>query len=101
MDNEVVFSQNDPRVIHDAAIKRSRVQAWLGEQGLDGLVISRRDHFAWITCGGDNHVLKNSEVGVGHLVITPEKCYLVAHSMDALRIFEEQAPGQGYELVSL
>lgn len=101
MEDEMVFSQNDPRVIRDAAIKRERVQTWLKERGLDGVIISRRDHFAWITSGGDNHVLKNSEVGVGHLVITPEKHYLVAHSMDALRIFEEQIPGQGYELVSL
>lgn len=99
--DEVVFSQNDPRVIRDAAMKRERVQTWLRERGLGGVIISRRDHFAWITCGGDNHVLKNSEIGVGHLVITPEKCYLVAHSMDALRLFEEQIPGQGYELVSL
>jgi antitoxin VapB len=101
MEDEMVFSQNDPRVIRDAAIKRERVQTWLRERGLDGVIISRRDHFAWITCGGDNHVLKNSDIGVGHLVITPQKCYLVAHSMDALRLFEEQVPGQGYELVSL
>lgn len=99
--DEVVFSQNDPRVIRDAAMKRERVQTWLRERGLDGVIVSCRDHFAWITCGGDNHVLKNSEIGVGHLAITPEKCYLVAHSMDALRLFEEQIPGQGYELVSL
>ncbi len=98
---EVVFSQDDARVRADAALKRERVRMWLEENGLDGVIISRQDQFAWITSGGDNHVLKNSEIGVGHVVITPTQHYLLAHSMDALRLYEEQIPGQEYELVSL
>jgi len=99
--NEVLFPQTDPRVIADAALKRERIRSWLERTGLDGVIISRRDQFAWVTSGGDNHVLKNTEVGVGHVVITPTHHYLLAHSMDALRLYEEQVPGQGYELISL
>ncbi len=92
---------HDPRVIADAVEKRERVRAYLAQNHLDGVVISRRDQFAWVTSGGDNRVLNNSETGFGSLVITRDHQYLVAHSMDAARIFAEQIPGQGYELVSL
>jgi Xaa-Pro dipeptidase len=40
-------------------------------------------------------------MGFGTIVITKDKAWLVAQSMDAARLFEEQAAGQGYELVTL
>ncbi len=99
--DQVPFGMDDPRVIADAELKRQRVRAWLAREGLDGVVISRREHFAWLTSGGDSHVLKNSEIGVGHLVVTRDRQYLLAHSMDAARLAEEQVSGQDYELVIL
>ena len=87
-------------VTNDAEIKLSRVRDYLSKKGLDGLLISTREHFAWITGGGDSHVVRNSDIGFGTVVITKEKAWLVAHSMDAARLFEEQIPGQGYELVT-
>jgi len=87
------------RVIEDAALKRERVRVWLTKKGLDGVVITRRDNFAWLTGGGDNRVIESTEIGVGSAVITPQEQFLVAHSMDADRLIEEQVSGQGYELV--
>jgi antitoxin VapB len=93
---------DDPLVVKDALEKQERVRDWLSRIGADGVIISRRDQFAWLTSGGDNRVLNNSENGFGHLVITKGgKQYLVAQSMDAARLLEEQAPNQGYEMVSL
>jgi Xaa-Pro dipeptidase len=92
---------DDDWVRRDAAEKLRRLRSWLAQAGLAGVLLSRRDNFAWITSGGDSRVLNNSEAGFGHLLITPERHYLLAHSMDAARLFEEQVPGQGYELVSL
>jgi Xaa-Pro aminopeptidase len=88
-------------VRRDAAEKLHRLRVWLARAGLSGVLLSRRDNFAWATAGGDSRVLNNSEAGFGHLLVTPERHYLLAHSMDAARLFEEQVPGQGYELVSL
>jgi Xaa-Pro dipeptidase len=94
--------ETDPaRLAADAAARRERLRTWLDQEGLDGVILSRRDNFAWLTCGGDSHVLKNTEVGAGHLVITADRQYLLAYSMDAARLLEEQAAGQGYELVVL
>ena len=65
------------------------------------ILISRRDNFAWITCGGDSRVINCTEVGVGHLVVTRDKHYLVAYYMDSDRMLQDQVPGQGYEQVTL
>jgi len=86
-------------VIHDSEIKRSRVREFLQRKGYDGLIISTREHFAWITGGGDSHVVRNTDTGFGTIVITKDKAWLVAHSMDAARLYDEQIPGQGYDLV--
>jgi Xaa-Pro dipeptidase len=92
---------DDDWVRRDAAEKLRRLRLWLSQAGLAGVLLSRRDNFAWATAGGDSRVLNNSEAGFGHLLVTPERHYLLAHSMDAARLFEEQVPGQGYELVTL
>ena len=88
-------------ILIDAGLKRTRVREYLSQKGFDGLLISTREHFAWATGGGDSHVVRNSNIGFGTIVITKDKSWLVAHSMDVARLFEEQAAGQGYELVTL
>jgi Xaa-Pro aminopeptidase len=88
-------------ILIDAELKRSRVREYLLQKGFNGLLISTREHFAWVTGGGDSHVVCNSNIGFGTIVITKGKSWLVAHSMDAARLYEEQAARQGYELVTL
>jgi Xaa-Pro dipeptidase len=94
------LQQNDPRIIEASAAKREKVRAWLKTNDLDGVLISRRDNFAWLTTGGDNRVINCSETGVGHIVITRDKHYLVSYTMDSDRMIENQVPGQGYEQVT-
>lgn len=97
----VFMERSDPYIVDGAAQKREKVRAWLREAELDGVIISRRDNFAWITCGGDSRVINCTEVGVGHLVVTRDKHYLVAYYMDSDRVLQDQVPGQGYEQVTL
>ena len=91
----------DLHVLACAAEKRERLRSWLDHTGYSGVIVSRRENFAWLTAGGDNRVLNNTEFGMGHLVLTPESQYLVAYSMDGRRLLEEQVHRQGYELVEL
>jgi antitoxin VapB len=74
--------------------KESRLWPWLRGQGLDGVLISRRSNFAWITAGGDNHVFLASEVGAAALLVLEEGKYLLAHTMDGERILAEEIAGQ-------
>lgn len=85
----------------DAFEKQRRLRDWMARRGYDAVLISRRDQFAWLTAGGDSRVLNNATTGEGHLLVTPDRQYLLAHSMDALRLLEEQVAGQNYELVTL
>lgn len=77
--------------------RREIVRKWMDAEGYDGVLITRRDNFAWLTGGGRNNVLRLTEWGTAHLLITQQKQYLLAYTMDAGRIMDEQIPGQEYE----
>jgi len=97
----VIEKLDHPLVIQDAAKKRDKVRAWLDKRGLDGVILSTADNFAWITGGGNSRVINDGDGGVGHIVITRDKHYLVALYMDAERLLTDMVPGQGYELVTM
>lgn len=72
--------------------KLDRIREWMLTRGYEGLILSRRDNYTWITDGGKNHVMSSVESGVGHLVITEDQIWLVADSSDAPRLAAEQNP---------
>jgi len=93
------MNTDNQRIINDSAVKKKRLRELLERKGLDGLLITTREQFAWVSSGGDSHVVRNSVIGFGTIVITRDHAYLVAHSMDAERLLWEQLVGQDYELV--
>jgi Xaa-Pro aminopeptidase len=95
------WQADDPRVRDIAEERVRRLRDWLTARGFDAVLLSRRENFAWLTGGGDNHVLKPTEVGVGHLLVTPTQKYLLAYTMDGERVLSEEVPGQGYDLVTV
>jgi len=74
----------------EAGIKRERVRDYLEARGLDAVVLSRRENFAWYTCGGDNHVVTASESGAAHLLVTRERACVVTDNIEAPRIADEE-----------
>ena len=72
-----------------------RVRAWLEDKGYDGIVLSRRDNFTWVSGGAKNAVCTNTEVGIGHYVIDAEGIRLLADSSDAPRMGKEKNPLEG------
>lgn len=99
IENRLPISRDDPEILNIAGSKIDRLRLWIKENGYDAVLLSRCDNFAWITVGGDNHVVNNTEIGVGHILITPDDQYLLAYSMDGPRLMAEQVPGQGYSLI--
>ena len=89
------------QVLADVRIKEERVRGFLEREGLDALVIGRQDNFAWVTAGGDNHIVITSEMGAGYLVIGRDRKWLVTYSMDRQRFLDEYAASQGYEVAAL
>lgn len=65
---------------------------WLEAAGYEGLLLNRRDNYAWITGGCANHVVTNGESGVAHYAVTKDKAVLFADSSDLPRMNREQNP---------
>ena len=89
-------TQHGSEVCRAAAKRVALLRKWLSDNQYDGILISRRDNFAWLTCGGENSVLRHTEVGAGHIWITQDDQALYAFTMDAERLINEHMPGQGY-----
>ena len=49
--------------------KLNRVASLLDRHNLDGLLLSHRNNFAWITAGRDNHIPNNAPTGVATCVV--------------------------------
>jgi hypothetical protein len=62
---EKIMSKNTQLAILDSETKRQRVRGYIESKNLDGVVITTREHFAWITSGGDNHVVYPTNIGFG------------------------------------
>jgi Xaa-Pro aminopeptidase len=81
--------------------KMRRIFTALDQHGCDSLVITRRDNFAWLSCGGravTSYITPTSPV---FLLITPNIKYAIGHNMDVPRTMDEELTGQGYEKISL
>jgi Xaa-Pro dipeptidase len=85
--------ETDPAEVRE---KLDRIRAYLRGSGRSALVIGRRDNFAWLTGGGDNAVVHNSELGFSLLVVTDTSVFHVAQVMDGPRILDEEL--QGFEV---
>jgi len=88
------FGQGD---IEEVAEKEQRIRRFLKEQGLDGVLISTQRNFAWITGGGDNHVVITSRLGVVSLLIGRQGQYLITPNNEKTRYLDQELKGLGYE----
>lgn len=95
-----VVSRED--LLNEINQKMARVQQYLQEKSLDGILLTKVANFAWITAGlGDNHVLLSSETGVGSLLILKGgKKYIIATKTEMPHLMEEEVKGLDYEPLS-
>ncbi len=70
--------------------KLARLRAYIKARKLDGVVLVSRANFAWLSGGGDNHVIAQSERGVGALVVTAKQALLIANRIEAERLGHEE-----------
>lgn len=81
----------------EIAIKEQRVRQLLDRRGFDALLISRQDNFAWLTGGGDNHVVIAGDLGSASILIGRDAKYLLCDNIEAGRVMEEELAGLGFE----
>lgn len=79
--------------------KCSRVRTFLREQDRDGLLLATNANFAWLSGGGRNHVGVTTERGIGGLLVTRERVFLLADNIELRRLLEEEVAGLDLEPV--
>ncbi len=81
--------------------KYQRINNYLQKNNYDALVIGRKDNFSWITFGGSNEVVWDTEYGFCILIITKENKYCIAQVMDGDRIMQEELRDHDYTYIPL
>ena len=79
-------------------IKMNRLQSFLKEQHLAGILLSRVNNFSWITAGiADNEIVITSEIGAASLLIMNDgRKYIVGENGEVSRHVNEDLAGLGY-----
>jgi antitoxin VapB len=79
--------------------KQARVQAFLRQQNLGGVLLARVNNYSWLTAGlGDSHIVITSEVGVVSLLILRDgRRFAIASHAEMPRVMAEDLAGLGYE----
>lgn len=79
--------------------KHSRIQAFLAENKLKGVLLTKVANFAWATAGADSHIVITSEEGCASLMFLDNgKKYLIANNIEAVRLQEEELKELGFML---
>lgn len=80
--------------------KRELLDAYMAENGFDGVLFSMKDNEAWFTCGGSCWVGKDSPNGAVDLLYLEGNCYLIAAENEKARHFDEELAGLGFAVVA-
>lgn len=70
--------------------KDQRLADFCRTRGVDGVWLKRRTNIAWITDGADVHVDSSSSTGVGSVVWTPRKKWVICDNIEDRRLREEE-----------
>src|SRR5947199_8742474 len=69
--------------------KWNRLTTWLDRHNLDGVLLKRRAHFAWITAGADNRSADATAGGAAAVLATPDALVCLTDSSEAARVRQE------------
>jgi Xaa-Pro aminopeptidase len=65
----------------------------LESRGADAVLLRLRHNFAWLTLGGDNHILSATETGATFVLVTATDSFVVAPNNEEARIRDEEISG--------
>ena len=82
----------------EVEIKLQRVRDFLQEHGLAAAVLTTTANFAWLTGGGDSHVVIASEGGVGNIVVTATGQHIITNNIEAGRLEDEEVGELPFEI---
>jgi Xaa-Pro aminopeptidase len=68
------------------------------DMGAGGALLRARRNFSWLTAGGVNHVVLSTELGAAPVLVTPDRCVVLAPVNEAARIRDEELAGLPIEI---
>ena len=77
----------------ELSTKLQRLRDFLKTRSLQGVLLSSRANFSWLTGGRTNHIRSDVEKGVASLWVTPKAVELWCNSIEEKRFQEEEAKG--------
>jgi Xaa-Pro dipeptidase len=80
-------------------IKQKRLNEFLDRHQLDGVLLGRRNNFAWITCGKDNRIVNSSPAGVASILATRDARVCLTNTIEAPRFRTEELAGTGIDVI--
>jgi Xaa-Pro aminopeptidase len=83
--------------VSEVRTKLDSVRGWAESRDLDGVLIGSQAGFAWITCGGHNHISIGDPAGVASILVTVERAYLLTSNIELRRIFDEEVVALPFE----
>jgi Xaa-Pro dipeptidase len=82
-------------------VKLNRLREFCRKNNFDGVYLSKRANFAWLTCGGNNTVNRSTDAGNADILVTGDGVYVVVSEIERYRILEEELSNlPGFELLS-
>lgn len=79
-------------------VRVALIQAFLRENGFDGILLSRADNFAMATGGKRNYIWMYSDLGANSLFVTKKgEAYFVGNTIEAPRLMAEELGPLGCE----
>lgn len=79
--------------------KENKIWNFLQNKKSDGLLLSKRDNFAWISCGGVSGVEKCVQDGVVDLLFLDGRKYIIASTIEKFRFLVEEISGKDFQLI--
>jgi Xaa-Pro aminopeptidase len=90
------LAPEDRRAEHERRLEA--VRTLLERQGGSAAVLTSRRTFAWLTVGGQSHVVLASETGVASLVVTRREAVVLTQNIEADRLRDEELGGLDLEV---
>ncbi|MGH9862285.1 MAG: M24 family metallopeptidase, partial [Candidatus Acidiferrales bacterium] len=79
--------------------KIRRLREFLEREKLGGLLLGHVRHFAWLTAGGDSHIVLGSPSGAASLLVLADgRRFLIAPNNESARLAREEVAELGFEL---
>ncbi len=79
--------------------KVHRIRNFLQREKLGGLLLGHVRNFAWLTAGGDSHIVLGSPAGAASLLVLADgRRFLVSPNNESQRLLREELAGLGFEL---